>query len=581
MSLLALVLGVAISAPSPVAPVGPVAEDAGWSARIAVRFVDDGGAHRAVVEATWTANDRRRGRADALDLSMAGGYPGGYGAFVRDLEGAEVVSAAEGRFRAPVRDGRASVRYVVPLDHDPDEGIGWDETPHAFSDGVLWTGRALFLTGPDADTTVVLEPPDGARVSTSLAPLDREAHAYAAEGRRLSELYLVVGRHLERTIEVEGATIVLAVDGDAAAAADVLEEQVEEHLAAVSATFGRPPPPRCLVAVTRAEREGGGSVYARDAHVLVKGAPAAIGPSDWRRTLCHELTHLWVPRVVGFDSREMWYGEGFTDYYAHLLLARSGRISGRDLLHFVGGWAGAYLDEAGAIGLREAGNLGAKNRTLIYHGGALAALRIDVALRHGSSNRRSLDDVMKEVAARCEEVGGPIDVAELDRVLGRLGGKELARFLDRHVAGAEPLPLAEVWARAGLVLEEETVRVPALDAVVPLLSTPGFTATVDGVRIDRTSAPGLEAGDFLIALAGRPVGDFGDLRHALADAGPGDELPVVVVRSGKRVEVDVRLGGHGEALPSNEEVRRRLVPAKKVGRKARTVRESLFGKRLR
>lgn len=560
-------------------------DEADWSARYVVRFVEgEDGAHRADVEGALVWNRSRGARPDDVLLSMADGYPGGYGAFVRGFEGGEVVSAEEGRYRLPVnRKGPAEFRYTIPLEHDPERGIGWDETPHAFSDGVLWTGRALFMTARDADATVVFEVRDGRHVTTSLAPVKGASGAYSApNSRALTETYLVVGHHLERTIELPGTTFLLAVDGDAAAAADVLAEQVREYATAVIETFGGPPRPRCLVAITKAGgNEGGGAVHGTDAHVLVKGPPSATGPSDWRRTLCHELTHLWSPSLVGFDSREMWYGEGFTDYYTHLLLTRTGKLSGTEFLEYVSGWTGAYLEHAGTVGLREAGVLGAKNNTVIYQGGALAALCIDVSLRHASGNRRSLDDVMKTLYSLCDKNGGPVSIDELARLLDRHGGRALDGFLDRHVAGSEPLPLDEAFRRVGLALEEETVRIPEMDAVVPLLQCPGLTITSDGIRVDRTGSGKLKPGDHLVRVTRRAVSDFGDLRRALADAAPGDEVDVVVLRDGKRVPLELRLAGHGEALPSNEQVLHHLVPAKKIGRKARPIRDALFGARLR
>ena len=72
--------------------------------------------------------------------------------------------------------------------------------------------------------------------------------------------------------------------------------------------------------------------------------------------------------------------------------------------------------------------------------------------------------------------------------------------------------------------------------------------------------------------------DFGDLQRALADRVPGDEVDVVVLRGGERKEVEVRLGGHGEELPASFAREVVLEPLKKTKKRARTIRDALFGK---
>jgi len=579
-------------------PTSDPPREADWSARYVVSFLaEPDGAQRAEVEAVLRWNGGRGSWPDTAELAMAGGYPGGYAAFVRDFEAvvpegaeapeashaAQVGPAEQGRFAVPVlRDGRAAFRYSVPLEHDPAEGLGWDETPHAFSDGTLWTGRALFVTAAGSEVEVELRAPEGARVSTSLEPTGAGSGGYrASDENALRETYLVVGRHLERTLELEGTTLLLVVDGDAAAAADVIEGQVRRFVEAAIETLGGPPPARCLVAITKATGEGGGSVYGHDAHVLVAGPPSEEGPDGWRRTLCHETFHLWNPQKVGFDSREMWFSEGFTDYYANLLLARTGDVSGRAFLGHVAEWASAYVGEAGPVGLREAGELGAKNRTLIYQGGALAALCLDVAIRDASSGKRSLDDVMAKLYELCEAAGGNVSIDELERLLDREGGRSLKGFLERHVAGPEPLPLAETFVRAGLQLEERTVAVPEMDALVHLFQCPGMTVVGGGIEIERTNAGKLKPRDVVVEVAGRSVADFGDLRRALADRAPGDEVAVVVLRKGERESVEMKLGGHGEDLPSSESREVSLEPVAKAKTRARTIRAALFGSELR
>ena len=574
------------------APPATACDEADWAARYEVHFVaPEGQAPRARVELVLRRRPGYGTAPDALELTMASGYPGGYGRFVRNLEsfapegtrtpagGLAAVSAdlEQGRFQVPVlREGVAGLRYEVVLEHEPEQGIGWDETPHAFSDGVLWTGRALFLTVEASSVEIVLHAPAGQRVSTSLDPLKDGSGHHAASPNDLRETYLLVGGHLERTLDLQGARVLLAIDGAAAAAADSIEQEVRGFFAATRAAIGGPPPARCLVAITVAQGEGGGSVYGRDAHVLANGPPPES--SSWRTTLCHELFHLYNPRQIRFDSREMWFSEGFTEYCAHMLLARTRPTEQGQFLRSVGAWLDAYTPEAGKIGLRKAGELGNKNNTLIYQGGALAALCVDVSVRDATGNRSSLDDVLARLWEQCGSgAGEEIPVAELEKLLAKLGGRELGGFLARHVEGAEVLPLVKTLKQAGLRLEQREVRVPEMDAVVHLLQCPGLTVVPAGIRVDRTSLPGLADEDVLLQVAGRPVSDFGDLRVALADGAPGAEVSVELLRAGKRARVELRLAGHGEKLPAQARTLATLEPDPGASKKAKAIRNAIFG----
>ena len=583
--LLLAVAATALPAPPPARP----ADGPAWTARYRVSFAD---AERVEVEAVLSWNRGRGSWPDDVELAMSGGYPDGYRAFVRGFEAFVPDGAKEPRGgyaasepadpEAPIRvpvlaDGRVAFRYAVVLEHDPDNGIGWDETPHRFADGTLWTGRALFVVEESSAVEIEFTLPPGEHLSTSLEPLDRPNAFRAPSGAELRETYLLVGRHDERTLAFDGTTFLLAIDADAAAAGDLIEAQLRSFVETAIRTIGGPPPERCLVAITQADHEGGGSVYGHDAHVLVPGPPSADGDTQWRRTLCHETFHLWNPQKVGFNSREMWFSEGFTDYYAHLLLARAGDLSGRDFLEHVREWASAYAGEAGSVGLREAGKLGAKNRTLIYQGGALAALCIDVTLRAESKNKRSLDDVMAALYELCDEAGERVSIDELERLLDKLGGRKLRGFLARHVEGPEPLALAETLARCGLEYDRRSVAIPEMDAMSRLFQCPGMTVVPGGIEINRTNAGKLKSGDIVFEVSERPVTDFGDLRRALADREPGDRVPVVMLRDGRRVEVESRLGGHGEELARTESLEVTLRPLPKAKKTARAVREALFG----
>jgi putative serine protease PepD len=70
----------------------------------------------------------------------------------------------------------------------------------------------------------------------------------------------------------------------------------------------------------------------------------------------------------------------------------------------------------------------------------------------------------------------------------------------------------------------------------------GGAQLVDVVDGSPADDAGLRAGDVVVQIAGEAVGDGGDLRRAVADRDPGDELELEVRRDGETREVTVELG---------------------------------------
>ena len=53
---------------------------------------------------------------------------------------------------------------------------------------------------------------------------------------------------------------------------------------------------------------------------------------------------------------------------------------------------------------------------------------------------------------------------------------------------------------------------------------------------------GMKRGDIIISFDGKQVENSSQLRNMVADTKPGTEVPVIVLRDSKKVELDVTLG---------------------------------------
>lgn len=116
--------------------------------------------------------------------------------------------------------------------------------------------------------------------------------------------------------------------------------------------------------------------------------------------LTHELFHLWVPNALALDGDYDWFFEGFTLYQALRSAVRLGFIDFEEYLSTMARVYDSHIatPEGATLSLIE----GSQRRwttapSFVYDKGMLVALLCDLGLRSASKNRRSLDNVYREL----------------------------------------------------------------------------------------------------------------------------------------------------------------------------------------
>lgn len=164
-------------------------------------------------------------------------------------------------------------------------------------------------------------------------------------------------------------------------------------------------------------------------------------------TFEHELFHAWNPQRLGkfqtidgvVDERLYWFSEGFTDYYASLLLLRAGLISLED---YAAGYNSLTKDYyTSPLRLLTAAEMVQKRQTsyaverLFYQRGALLAYYWDVAIRARTNNKSSLDEVMRSLLHSAKASGFILShkriVDALRPYLGEKGASDIERYIYR------------------------------------------------------------------------------------------------------------------------------------------------------
>ncbi|HLT37877.1 MAG TPA: hypothetical protein VK034_16445, partial [Enhygromyxa sp.] len=187
----------------------------------------------------------------------------------------------------------------------------------------------------------------------------------------------------------------------------------------------------------------------------------------------HEFFHLWNvkrirPTVLGpFDYDKqvhttlLWFSEGFTSYYAALILARSGLVDERQTLAELGRRLAAVETSDGRKLLsveQSSWETWAKpddhdNAYFSYYDkGAMIGMILDLQLRASTSGVASTDTVFRELWKRWRETGLGFTAQELEQVFvdqaGPAGDEIRAIFRD-YVRGTVELDYDNYLAHAG------------------------------------------------------------------------------------------------------------------------------------
>jgi predicted metalloprotease with PDZ domain len=268
----------------------------------------------------------------------------------------------------------------------------------------------------------------------------------------------------------------------------------------------------------------------------------------------HEFFHCWNvkrirPRTLepfNFEksnmSHELWFAEGFTQYYGTLLVLRAGigkdtdyvkrtvaqfidtrtNTPGAQLYSPVQASEMAVFTDAGiAVDKTNFPNI----FTSYYPFGASIALALDLELRGKYS--KTLDEFMQAVWKKFGKPEIPYTVPELQNVLaGITGDKKFAQeFFEHYVYGHEPIDYNPLLAPAGF-------RVRRSDPGKAWIGAPQLSER-EGLLIERNTlrgtplyTAGLDVDDKIIGIDNQDIRTNSDLTSALERLHPGVSVSI-------------------------------------------------------
>ena len=323
---------------------------------------------------------------------------------------------------------------------------------------------------------------------------------------------------------------------------------------------------------------GGDGMEHRNSTIITSSNFTLVDSASRRRalgTLSHEFFHAWnMERIRSRDlepfdferanmSRDLWFGEGFTNYYGPLARRRAGFLTDDEFIAGMGGeligtinsparqhnspvemsMLAPFIDGAA---FRDPMN--SQEIVLSYYTwGSIVAFGLDLTLR--SRYNTTLDDYMravwKDFGSRQTRLLAPArsyTTADLRAELANLtGDRQFANeFFARYVEGREVQDFTSLLARAGILLKADSAK-PYLGASLDKDSN--FVFVNWSAPNSSAYHAGLSSGDLVYSINGIPVNTPDSIHAIVARHRIGDVLQLEVDQRRQRKVIPMRLIG--------------------------------------
>lgn len=327
----------------------------------------------------------------------------------------------------------------------------------------------------------------------------------------------------------------------------------------------------------------------RDSTVISSTADLKESSERLIGTVSHEFFHSWNVRRIRprslepFDferadmSSELWFAEGFTNYYGPLVLARAGITTLETFLEGMGNAVNMvlvapgrtvqsavemsrlapFVDAATSIDPNNFGN----TYISYYTYGEALAFGIDLAIRERFPGK-SLDDWMRAMWRQHPDIQQPYTLADLEEALAEATKKDFAsEIFTRYIYGKGPMDYAQLVTPAGLTLRKRDPGKAWFGSEKLEFSEQGIEITSGARRGSPIYKAGLDKGDRILKWDGKAFKNSGELETWLQKHKPGDRVLLKAnMRSGKSDVYLLLQENPAVELVANERVGQQLTP---------------------
>jgi predicted metalloprotease with PDZ domain len=476
------------------------------------------------------------------------------------LSSGTIAREQDGLWRVTGAGPDATLRYrvVFKRPEDSDEARKPFLTP---SGGLIGDLHAFLFAveAPEAPARVALEVPTDWTIATTLSPTAESHTFFASNASELSDSPILAGKLRHWRFQVDQAPVHVAYwapPGEETFDETTLLSDLEKIVQTAAKLFGGVPWDEYLFQIRDGPRVNG--FEHRDCVTLeLPNAALARHERYFDGVIAHEFFHAWnmirihSAEYTGPDYREvklsgLWFSEGFTMYYADLILRRAGLpVEEATRQAHLESLMADYLQDPGvSLYSAEQASRAAFGRQTggaspnVHLQGELIAAMLDLTIRDATEGRKSLDDLMRAMYAHFGS-GCGFTTGDVEEQASELCGHSLESFFDANVRQAKAIDFDQYLRLVGLKVDAQLKKATNPDGtpmpdlrVGTRMSNTGDALLLYPLDPSAWRTAGVRSGDGLVKLNGLRMHNESDFWSALKAAHIGDHLRLKVLRHG-------------------------------------------------
>jgi len=429
-------------------------------------------------------------------------------------------------------------------------------TNHLDATHGYFNGAALFFRIPNWENLplkiTVIPPHPQWQITTALPTVSETKNTFlAADFDTLVDSPFEIGCHQLYKFEVLDKPHELAIWGKGNFQPQTMINDFQKIIEVEAQMFGGLPYDRYVFLLHLFQQAFGGLEHKNSCSLIYQrfGFQTPDKYEPFLQLVAHEFFHLWnVKRIrpqgleiFDYDQENytpsLWFCEGTTSYYDLIIPLRAGIYNTQTYLNYLSKEITRYLMTPGRkvqplsessfdawIKLYRPDANSGNSQISYYLKGEMVSLLLDLLIRIHHENKRSLDDVMRQMWQQFGKAEIGYTPEQLEEVIESVAGMDLGDFFKRYLHGLEDLPFNQYLQYFGLQLVEEKNEAPYLGVRI---NSENGREIIKFVEADSPAQKaGIDAGDELLAIDGIKVGN--QLNARLKDYQANDLIQVTV-----------------------------------------------------
>ena len=483
-------------------------------------------------------------------------------------------------WRIAIKGNEAVIRYKIHLPK-PQEGQRASWTPFLSSTGGLVGGPHSFMYVVDhtlAPSHITIKVPAGWEIATGLPSTSDPATFFAASVFVLTDCPFFIGKFKNWLFAVDGVphhVVYWALPNAKPFDATRLVSSIQKLVQQTATFFGRLSYRDYTFMLQ--DNAYGSLEHSNSVTVGIPSSQSEEFFADYLGEIAHEYFHTWnLVRIHPVEygdvsykkqplSKGLWFSEGFTMFYADVLLRRAGLpTEDSTRLEHLERLIRRYYYNPGnrkispeKVSMAEYGPQGMLGDYMAssHVQGELLATMLDLIIRDVTSGKQSIDEVMQKMMERFSGEKG-FTGKDIEQVVAEVCGCNMSSFFEDHVRGNKRIDLNKYLRLAGLEYTlawndaEGRDKNPVPDYRLYSWMRPSETDVRLWVTDPEGSwgKAGLHTGDIIMSVNGKAIKDPGQLSQFIRSIKIGDTIVMEIKRAGGSIRKSVLVTGHKQPV---------------------------------